>query len=225
MEANSSDRPFILTAIFYYTIPVPQYNDKCAITILSVLWTFAWFQPFWPAPGRYPRCFPYGMFLSASKSLFQRMGELLRVSWPGYPPNRIFQRQQNVLLHSIFICMVQNLCRWLGEQSVPELFLFCRHFFIELGILSFVGHCILFYRSNPTTFRAGGSSTSSGASSINVLSFSSIYKRMFSSFSLLDFSVSSSSREKGVSNSACVNKEYPYKETGRIKLHLTLYPA
>src|SRR5699024_2497221 len=75
---------------FYYTIPAPQRNGKCAITVLSALWLSVWLQRPWPVPGRYPKYFPCGMFLYLPTAQKSASGacRISAAPWPGCPPNR-----------------------------------------------------------------------------------------------------------------------------------------
>src|SRR5699024_4660415 len=172
--AGSSYRPSIITPCydFYYTIPAPQRNGKCAITFLSALWLSVWLRRPWPVPGQYPyRIHIRGfLVLPPLKNLLQGLARFQQR--PGLTILQIvvFKRHQDVLPHRVLVGVVQNLSRRLGKQPVPELLLFCKHFLIEPGIQFFVGHRILLYRASSTTLRAGTSSPSSGVSSINVLS-------------------------------------------------------
>src|SRR5699024_7728146 len=93
--AGSSYHPSIITPCydFYYTIPAPQRNGKCAITVLSALWLSVWLQRPWPVPGRYPKYFPCGMFLYLPTAQKSASGacRISAAPWPDYPPDRGIQ--------------------------------------------------------------------------------------------------------------------------------------
>src|SRR5699024_7794751 len=94
--AGSSYRPSIITPCydFYYTIPAPQRNGKCAIIFPSALWLSVWLRRPWPVPGRYPIPYPYKRFPgspTAQKSA-SRACRISAVPWPARPPNHGFPR-------------------------------------------------------------------------------------------------------------------------------------